>query len=67
MRKKQGFLHTVAKENDTLKIGDVVGTIDDTAEKPAGKRRRPAKERGSPKSRIQKETKSEASGKKRVI
>ncbi len=31
---KAGILHTVAKENDTLKIGDVVSTIDDTAEKP---------------------------------
>lgn len=32
---KAGILHTVAKENDTLKIGDVVSTIDDAAEKPA--------------------------------
>ena len=32
---QQGILHTVAKENDTLKIGDVVSTIDNTAEKPA--------------------------------
>ncbi|MEO8763180.1 MAG: 2-oxoglutarate dehydrogenase complex dihydrolipoyllysine-residue succinyltransferase [Ginsengibacter sp.] len=32
---KAGILHTVAKENDTLKIGDVACTIDDTAEKPA--------------------------------
>ena len=32
---KAGILHTVAKENDTLKIGDVVSTIDDKAEKPA--------------------------------
>jgi 2-oxoglutarate dehydrogenase E2 component (dihydrolipoamide succinyltransferase) len=31
---KAGVLHTVAKENDTLKIGDVVSTIDDKAEKP---------------------------------
>ncbi len=31
-----GVLHTVAKENDTLKIGDVAATIDDKAEKPAG-------------------------------
>lgn len=29
-----GILHTAAKENDTLKIGDVVATIDDTAQKP---------------------------------
>ena len=32
---QQGILHTVAKENDTLKVGDVAGTIDDKAEKPA--------------------------------
>lgn len=31
---KAGILHTIAKENDTLKIGDTVSTIDDTAEKP---------------------------------
>lgn len=34
---KAGILHTLAKEDDTLKIGDVVCTIDDKAEKPAGK------------------------------
>ncbi len=33
---KAGILHTLANEDDTLKIGDVVCTIDDTAEKPAG-------------------------------
>lgn len=32
---KAGILHTVAKENDTLKIGDITCTIDDAAEKPA--------------------------------
>jgi 2-oxoglutarate dehydrogenase E2 component (dihydrolipoamide succinyltransferase) len=31
---KAGILHTSAKENDTLKIGDVVATIDDSAQKP---------------------------------
>ena len=31
---KAGILHTIAKENDTLKIGDIVSTIDDAAEKP---------------------------------
>ena len=31
-----GILHTSAKEDDTLNIGDIVGSIDDTAEKPAG-------------------------------
>ena len=34
---KAGILHTLAKEEDTLKIGDVVCTIDDTAQKSAGK------------------------------
>ena len=32
---QQGILHTVAKENDTLKVGDIACTIDDKAEKPA--------------------------------
>jgi 2-oxoglutarate dehydrogenase E2 component (dihydrolipoamide succinyltransferase) len=32
-----GILHTIAKEEEDLQIGDVVGTIDETAEKPAGK------------------------------
>ena len=32
---KAGVLHTSAKENDTLKIGDVVATIDESAQKPA--------------------------------
>ncbi len=31
-----GVLKTVGKEGDTLKIGDVVAQIDETAEKPAG-------------------------------
>jgi len=30
-----GILHTKAKENDTLQIGDIAATIDDKAEKPA--------------------------------
>ena len=34
---KAGILHTTAKEDDTLNIGDVVGTIDDSASKPASK------------------------------
>ena len=34
---KAGTLHTLAGEDDTLKIGDVVATIDDTAQKPASK------------------------------
>ena len=32
-----GILHTIAKEDQDLQIGDVVCTIDDTAQKPAGK------------------------------
>ncbi|HEV8082506.1 MAG TPA: 2-oxoglutarate dehydrogenase complex dihydrolipoyllysine-residue succinyltransferase [Chitinophagaceae bacterium] len=32
---QQGILHTVAKENDTLKVGDIACTIDDKAERPA--------------------------------
>jgi len=42
---KAGILHTIAKEDETLKIGDVVCTIDDNAEKPAGKE--PAKGQSS--------------------
>src|ERR1700681_4697343 len=34
---KAGLLKTVGKEGDTLKIGDVVATIDDTVAKPEGK------------------------------
>lgn len=40
---KAGILHTIAKEDDTLQIGDVVCTIDDTAEKP-GKEETPKAE-----------------------
>ena len=46
---KAGILHTIAKENDTLKIGDIVCTIDDKAEKPAG-----VPKDDSPKRKIQK-------------
>lgn len=35
---KAGILKTVGKENDTLKIGDVVAQIDETAAKPEGKK-----------------------------
>jgi 2-oxoglutarate dehydrogenase E2 component (dihydrolipoamide succinyltransferase) len=41
---KAGILHTIAKEDDTLQIGDVICTIDDTAEKPAGKTETPKAE-----------------------
>ena len=54
---KAGILHTAAKEEDNLQIGDVVGTIDDTAAKPAAEEV-PAKEK---KPEVTKEeTKSEA-------
>jgi 2-oxoglutarate dehydrogenase E2 component (dihydrolipoamide succinyltransferase) len=33
---KAGILQTVAKEGDTLNIGDIAARIDETAEKPAG-------------------------------
>lgn len=36
---QQGILHTVAKENDTLKVGDITCTIDDKAEKPASSKK----------------------------
>ncbi len=42
-----GILHTIAKENDTLNIGDVACTIDDKAEKPASAKKEPAKEEGN--------------------
>ena len=41
---KAGSLHTVGKEGDTLKIGDVVARIDESAAKPEGK----AAENGHP-------------------
>jgi 2-oxoglutarate dehydrogenase E2 component (dihydrolipoamide succinyltransferase) len=45
-----GILHTVAKENDTLHIGDVAATIDDTAEKPtAVTKEKPAENKESKK------------------
>ena len=34
---KAGILHTIAKEDENLQIGDVVGNIDDTAAKPSAK------------------------------
>jgi 2-oxoglutarate dehydrogenase E2 component (dihydrolipoamide succinyltransferase) len=56
---KAGILHTSAKEEDTLKIGDVVGTIDDTAEKPAAKEapKEQKKAEASPKAEEKKEEK----------
>jgi 2-oxoglutarate dehydrogenase E2 component (dihydrolipoamide succinyltransferase) len=64
---KAGILHTVAKENDTLKIGDITATIDDTAEKPASvskagpseKKEQKSKEPPATESSPKKETKAE--------
>lgn len=42
---KAGILHTVAKENDTLKIGDIACTIDDSAKKPAASGKDPGLEK----------------------
>src|SRR5919112_1720486 len=41
---KAGILKTVGKEGDTLKIGDVLATIDETASKPAGATAEPVKQ-----------------------
>ncbi|KAA5537115.1 2-oxoglutarate dehydrogenase complex dihydrolipoyllysine-residue succinyltransferase [Taibaiella lutea] len=49
-----GILHTVAKEDDTLNIGDIACKIDETAERPANAA--PAKAAEAPKA----ETKAEA-------
>src|SRR5690349_16921835 len=38
---KAGILQTIGNEGDTLKIGDVVAKIDETAAKPAGKEAAP--------------------------
>ena len=58
-----GMLHTIAKENDTLNIGDVACTIDDKAEKPASANKEPAKVEGSKENKIPQEKASEAPGK----
>lgn len=42
---QQGILHTVAKENDTLKVGDIACTIDDKAEKPTSAKKDNGKEK----------------------
>src|SRR5215207_6771060 len=44
-----GVLKTVGKENDTLKIGDVVAQIDETAPKPAGAPPAPEVKKEAPK------------------
>ena len=44
---KAGVLKTVGKEGDTLKIGDVVARIDETASKPEGQAAAPAQANGA--------------------
>src|SRR5918911_1888084 len=39
---KAGILKTSAQEGDTLKIGDLLASIDETAAKPGGSSRQPA-------------------------
>jgi 2-oxoglutarate dehydrogenase E2 component (dihydrolipoamide succinyltransferase) len=51
---KAGLLKTVGKEGDTLKIGDVVAQIDETAEKPAGAPPAEPKKEEAPKPEAQK-------------
>lgn len=58
---KAGILHTKAKEEDDLQIGDVVATIDDKAEKPEGKPEE-KKEEKTEKSTQEKEDKQEKEG-----
>ncbi|HVB02826.1 MAG TPA: 2-oxoglutarate dehydrogenase complex dihydrolipoyllysine-residue succinyltransferase [Chitinophagaceae bacterium] len=43
-----GVLQTLAKEGDTLKIGDIAGKIDTEATKPAGQTPVPSPEKGTP-------------------
>lgn len=45
-----GILHTIAKEDDTLNIGDVVCTIDNEAAKPAGAEKPEEEKKEEPKS-----------------
>lgn len=52
---KAGILHTKANIDDTLEIGDVVATIDDTAQKPEGA----AAPKQEEKNKSEKEAKSE--------
>jgi len=46
---KAGILHTVAKEGDTLTIGDLACTIDETAARPEGAAAAPAPKAEAPK------------------
>lgn len=56
---KAGILHTIAKEDDNLQIGDVVCTIDDTAQKPAGKEPVKEQKKAEPKQEARPEPKQE--------
>ena len=60
---KAGVLHTIAKENDTLKIGDIVSTIDDTAEKPVSASR----DKGAEKKIAKKRTDTNVSQRKQEL
>ncbi|MEO5650759.1 MAG: biotin/lipoyl-containing protein [Ginsengibacter sp.] len=57
---KAGILHTKAKEDDTLKIGDVVATIDETAQKPATKEAAPKEEKKAEQSKAEAKSIAEA-------
>ena len=59
-----GILHTIAKENDTLEIGDVACTIDNTAEKPATAGKDIAKEKKQSGTDQTQSTQKEAADKK---
>jgi 2-oxoglutarate dehydrogenase E2 component (dihydrolipoamide succinyltransferase) len=61
---QQGILHTVAKENDTLKIGDIACTIDDKAEKPSSGDQEINRDKGEVKSKLPKADVTKSSTKK---
>lgn len=63
---KAGVLHTIAKENDTLKIGDVVSTIDDAAEKPATAKKDSTAEKKDIKQEVPKSISKEVADKKEI-
>jgi len=63
---KAGILHTIAKENDTLKIGDVVSTIDDAAEKPATAKKDSTAEKKDIKQEEPKSTSKDIADKKEI-
>jgi 2-oxoglutarate dehydrogenase E2 component (dihydrolipoamide succinyltransferase) len=63
---KAGILHTIAKENDTLKIGDIVSTIDDAAEKPASATKDSTVEKEDIKKEETKSTSKDSADKKEI-